>query len=128
MWDLDPNSPTGVDNDAKNIDGDKFTDIRNRILEAYARGGVTTIGWHTTNPATGGTALGAAATLERLGTDASEAIAFGDGENDLSMFAAVGTSVAMGNARDTVKAAATYVTTAVDDDGIYNAAKHFGLM
>ena len=54
LWDLDPNSPTGVDNDAKNIDGDKFTDIRNRILEAYARGGVTTIGWHTTNPATGG--------------------------------------------------------------------------
>ena len=44
----------------------------------------------------------------------SEAIAFGDGENDLSMFGAVGTSVAMGNAQDTVKAAATYVTTAVD--------------
>ena len=54
--------------------------------------------------------------------------AFGDGEDDLSMFSAVGTSVAMGNAQDTVKAAATYVTTAVDDDGIYNAAKHFGLM
>ena len=65
---------------------------------------------------------------ERLGIDASEAIAFGDGENDLSMFSAVGTSVAMGNAQDTVKAAATYVTTAVDDDGIYNAAKHFGLL
>ena len=44
------------------------------------------------------------------------------------MFSAVGTSVAMGNAQETVKAAATYVTTAVDDDGIYNAAKHFGLM
>ena len=72
--------------------------------------------------------LGVAATLERLGIDASEAIAFGDGENDLSMFSAVGTSVAMGNAQDTVKAAATYVTTAVDDDGIYNAAKHFGLL
>ena len=66
--------------------------------------------------------------LERLGIDASEAIAFGDGENDLSMFSAVGTSVAMGNAQDTVKAAATYVTTAVDDDGIYNAAKYFGLL
>ena len=79
-------------------------------------------------PANGGKDLGVAATLERLGIDASEAIAFGDGENDLSMFAAVGTSVAMGNAQDTVKAAATYVTTAVDDDGIYNAAKHFGLV
>ena len=79
-------------------------------------------------PANGGKDLGVAATLERLGIDASEAIAFGDGENDLSMFSAVGTSVAMGNAQDTVKAAATYVTTAVDDDGICNAAKHFGLM
>ena len=79
-------------------------------------------------PANGGKDLGVAATLERLGIDASEAIAFGDGENDLSMFAAVGTSVAMGNAQDTVKAVATYVTTAVDDDGIYNAAKHFGLL
>lgn len=38
-----------------NIDGDRFADIRSRILESYARGGVTTIGWHTTNPVTGGT-------------------------------------------------------------------------
>ena len=66
LWDLDPNSPTGVDNDAKNIDGDKFTDIRNRILEAYARGGVTTIGWHTTNPATGGTAWDVTAAVGRI--------------------------------------------------------------
>ncbi|MFR7751669.1 MAG: HAD hydrolase family protein [Collinsella sp.] len=51
-------------------------------------------------PANGGKDLGVAATLERLGIDASEAIAFGDGENDLSMFSAVGTSVAMGNAGD----------------------------
>ena len=48
-------------------------------------------------PANGGKDLGVAATLERLGIDANEAIAFGDGENDLSMFSAVGTSVAMGN-------------------------------
>ena len=34
-------------------------------------------------PANGGKDLGVAATLERLGIDASEAIAFGDGENDL---------------------------------------------
>ena len=66
LWDLDPNSPTGVDNDAKNIDGDKFTDIRNRILEAYARGGVTTIGLHTTNPATGGTAWDVTAAVGRI--------------------------------------------------------------
>lgn len=39
-----------------NIDGDRFDDMRSHILASYARGGVTTIGWHTTNPVTGGTA------------------------------------------------------------------------
>lgn len=39
-----------------NIDGDNFDEITSRILESYARGGVTTIGWHTTNPVTLGTA------------------------------------------------------------------------
>lgn len=47
-------------------------------------------------PANGGKDLGVAATLERLGIDASEAIAFGDGENDLSMFSAVGTKCGHG--------------------------------
>lgn len=79
-------------------------------------------------PAAGGKSYGIAATLERYGLDASEAIAFGDGENDISMLKAVGTSVAMGNAWDIVKEAATYVTDDVDHDGIYNACKHFGLI
>ena len=79
-------------------------------------------------PADGGKKLGVRATLERLGVAPDEAIAFGDGENDLSMFDAVGTSVSMGNAQESVKAAATYVTTDVDDDGIWNAAKRFGLV
>lgn len=79
-------------------------------------------------PDNGGKDKGVAATLERLGISPDEAIAFGDGENDLSMFSAVGTSVAMGNAWDSVKEAATYVTTDVDHDGIWNAAKHFGLV
>lgn len=40
----------------ENIDGDSFALIRTRIIEAYRRGGVTTLSWHTTNPVTGGTA------------------------------------------------------------------------
>ena len=62
--------------------------------------------------------LGVAATLERLGIDASEAIAFGDGENDLSMFSAVGTSVAMGNARYAVKQIADKVIGTNVDHGV----------
>lgn len=39
-----------------NIDGEDFAAIRERILQSYARGGVTTLSWHTTNPATDGDA------------------------------------------------------------------------
>ena len=36
--------------------------------------------------------------------------------------------VAMGNAAEKVQAAAKYVTTSVDEDGIMNALKHFKLL
>jgi hydroxymethylpyrimidine pyrophosphatase-like HAD family hydrolase len=34
----------------------------------------------------------------------------------------------MGNAKDDVKAVADYVTDTVDEDGIYKAMKHFGII
>lgn len=79
-------------------------------------------------PAQGGKDYGVRATLERLGIAPNEAIAFGDGENDLTMFDTVGTSVAMGNAWDPVKERATHITTDVDDDGIWNACVELGLI
>lgn len=79
-------------------------------------------------PKTGGKSAGVEATLERYGISPDEAIAFGDGENDVSMFQAVGTSVAMGNAWDIVKESATYVTDDVDHDGIMGACRHFGII
>ena len=39
-----------------------------------------------------------------------------------------GIGVAMGNAKDDVKAAAGYVTTSVDDNGIANALKQYGII
>ena len=36
--------------------------------------------------------------------------------------------VAIGISSDEVKAAADYVTTSVDEDGIMNALKHFGVL
>ena len=77
-------------------------------------------------PADGGKIHGVRAAFERYGISPQEAIAFGDGENDLSMFEAVGTGVAMGNAWDTVKERADYVTTSVDDDGIWK--KHASIL
>ena len=55
-------------------------------------------------------------------------MAFGDGGNDIEMLRHVGIGVAMGNAKDEVKACADYVTTSVDDDGIVNALRHFGVI
>ena len=44
------------------------------------------------------------------------------------MFEVVGTSIAMGNAWDGVKERASFVTTDVDDDGIWNACKELGII
>ena len=60
------------------------------------------------------------AVLDYYGFSKDEAIAFGDGHNDVEMLEAVGTGVAMGNAKDDVKARATTVCRSVDDDGVYH--------
>ena len=52
---------------------------------------------------------------------------FGDAMNDMSMFIDDWTKVAMGNAIPELKAAADYVTTDVEEDGIYNACEALGL-
>jgi hydroxymethylpyrimidine pyrophosphatase-like HAD family hydrolase len=62
-----------------------------------------------------------------LGVPMRETYAFGDGINDLSMIEAAGHGVAMGNAVPEVKAAAEYVTTDIDKDGVANGLAHYGL-
>lgn len=66
-----------------------------------------------------------AGALSKLGIDASEVIAFGDAENDISMLSWAGTGVAMGNATAAVKAIADYVTLSNNDDGIAVALAEF---
>ena len=78
--------------------------------------------------ATAGKAAGIKKILAHYGIDREEVIAFGDAENDLDMFRAVHISVAMGNATPEVKAAASYVTAQIDDDGIFKALTHLGLI
>ena len=64
---------------------------------------------------------------ELLEADAKDAIVFGDGINDLSMFVDKWYKVAMGNACEELKARADYITTDVDKDGIWNACMELGL-
>lgn len=65
---------------------------------------------------------------EHFNIKQEDTIAIGDGGNDVSMLGYAGIGIAMGNATDEVKAHADYVTTSVDEDGIYNALKHFNLI
>jgi len=79
-------------------------------------------------PENGGKPVGLQKVLEHFGLSREECMAFGDGGNDIAMleFAAVG--VAMGNAPDSVKQAADYVTDDIEYDGISTALIHYGLI
>lgn len=55
---------------------------------------------------------------EKLGILPEEVLAIGDNDNDLSMFAYAGTSVAMGNGSIKAKAAADFITKSNDEDGV----------
>lgn len=76
----------------------------------------------------GGKANGIQKVLEFYGMTKEEIIAFGDSDNDMDMLEFAEIGVAMGNAEVEVKAVADYVTTDIDEDGIWNACKHFELI
>lgn len=63
-----------------------------------------------------------------FGTTMEEAYAFGDSMNDYEIIQAVGTGIAMGNANPRLKEVADYVTSCINDDGIYKACVHLGLI
>ena len=52
----------------------------------------------------------------------------GDSENDIDMLEYCEIGVAVGNAKDSVKQAADYISDDIDEDGLYNAVKHFNLI
>lgn len=64
--------------------------------------------------------------IDRMGIPDKDVVVFGDGSNDLCMFGQGWFSIAMGNAREALKARADYVTDPVDRDGLWNACRHFG--
>ena len=88
--------------------------------------------WHThfldVIPTTGGKDKGMDALLDHFGIPLECSMAFGDGENDLSMLLHAGIGVAMGSASDLVKSQADYTTGSVDEEGVVTALEHFGLL
>lgn len=57
--------------------------------------------------------------LDMLGLEWRDVVAVGDGENDIAMLRRAGVGVAMGNAPDSVKAAAEDIAPGVGEDGVY---------
>ena len=64
---------------------------------------------------------------EKFGVDNEEILAIGDSENDLAMITSVGCGVAMGNAVESVKAAAAHITDTCENDGFAKAVYDFVL-
>lgn len=63
----------------------------------------------------------------KLGFTMDEVMAIGDGENDLDMMKVVGTSVAMGNAVDSIKLVAKHETKSNQEDGVAHAIYEWAL-
>src|SRR3954451_20435857 len=66
--------------------------------------------------------------LDRLGIAPDEAVAFGDGLNDIEMLSLVGMGVAMGAASEELKQAANMVTLSAEEDGVAYGLEKLGLI
>lgn len=95
-------------------------------LMENVEGAKITAWWHRAMDiiqAVGGKGLGVEKMLEYFNLTRDEAIAFGDGVNDIDMLQAVGIGVAMDNAKDEVKEAADVICGHVAEDGVFHFLK-----
>lgn len=90
------------------------------------------IRWHTYSCDVLNKGVSKAYGIERLlgytNFEMQDAIAFGDGLNDVEMLTAVGTGVAMGNGHLKAKTVASFVTDHVDEDGLVKAMEKLQLV
>ena len=57
-----------------------------------------------------------------------EMMAFGDAQNDIDMIEYAGIGIAMGNGEECLKQIADYVTSDVDENGVFNALHNYNLL
>lgn len=57
-----------------------------------------------------------------------DCFAIGDSTNDLPMLQYVPNSIAMGNSMEEILPYCAYVTTSVEEDGVWNALKHYNII
>lgn len=66
--------------------------------------------------------------VKELGISMENTVAIGDSSNDLPMLLHTHTAIAMGNSPEHIKEIADYVTTDVDENGIWNALQWLGVI
>ena len=66
--------------------------------------------------------------LNHFNISSSEAIAFGDGGNDIDMLEYVGLGIAMGNGEQQLQRSADFVTKKASEGGIYYALDKYGVI
>lgn len=66
--------------------------------------------------------------LSHLNLNDKPVYAFGDSDNDYPMIKFANYGIAMGNANDSIKSIATYITSSNTDGGIIHGLKHFNLI
>ena len=109
------------------VDKNKEKELMNKIFK-----NCNCTRWHKlfadVNTKGGGKHIGMDKVIEHYGIKLEETIAFGDGGNDISMIKHAHIGIAMGNANEELKEIADYITDDVDNDGIFNALKHFNII
>ena len=101
------------------------------LIMKDANGAKMTAWWHRAGdiiPANGGKGKGIGEVLKYFHFSKEEAIAFGDGTNDVEMLKAVGLGVAMANATEDLKAVADVICPSVKEEGVYQYCKEIGLV
>lgn len=101
--------------------GDRFNVIPSTVAAFGANSGELSLpGVHK--------ALAIEMLLEHMDFPREDTMAYGDGMNDAEMIEYVAIGVAMGDAREGLKAMADDITGTADEDGIYNSFVKYGLI
>ncbi|MFT3945278.1 MAG: HAD family hydrolase [Ancrocorticia sp.] len=116
--------PTGLGvtlADAQERFGQRFSIIPGSLPDARGETGeLTALGMNKS--------VGLKKMADHLGFALEDTIALGDSSNDIEMLQAAGIGVAMGNGTAGAKAAADWVTSSIDDDGLARAFEKLSLL
>lgn len=96
----------------------KFVNGRATVVQSHAQ-------FVEVNPLGADKGAGLAWLAAHLGVHQDQVMAIGDQHNDATMLSWAGLSIAMGNARNDIKALADWIAPSVDDDGAAVAIERF---